>query len=261
MKTFRVSTDGQGNPRIEALALPFLRPGPAATPAELEQAPDPATFAAVEGVRAVSTVAGSEEVVTGAGPRRLILVVSGSLRLGVPDMSATAGPGDVVFVDLPDGAEHPATISSVADGRYLEVEVGDAWVPRGVVPPSLDEDRRQADADPQLTRLYSEGDLAHLGDLSGLFTDAAAPQDAYALTFICLSPGMDSDFHTEPDVSLVFVLSGGFTLEVGGSGGRQTLRAGDVGLVEDFEGQGHASSVEGETRFAVLTLPREHQWK
>lgn len=257
MKTFRICSDGQGNPRIEALALPFLRPGPAATPAELEQAPDPATFVAVEGARAVTTAAG-DELVTGAGPRRLLLVVSGSLQLSVPEMRASAGPGDVVLVDLPGGAES-ALVTSVGDGRHLEVEVGDAWLPKGVVPPVLDEERRDVGTDPQLTRLYSDGEVAHLADLSALFADAG-PQNVYALTFICLSPGMDSDFHTEPDVSLVFVLSGGFTVEVGGSGGRRTLRAGDVGLVEDFEGQGHASSVDGETRFAVLTLPRDHQW-
>lgn len=260
MKSLHVCPDGLGNPRIEALALPFLAPGPTATAADQDRSPDPQTMTAAASARAVTRRTGLHEVIPGGSPRRLLIVVSGTLQVIVPDMRARVSPGDALFLDLPGSSEHPAVLRPATDCRYVEVGVSDAWLPTGTVPPALDEGRRTPLAEPRLLRMYSDEGLAHLEDLADLFSQDCAPQEVTALSFVSLSPGMRSGWHTEPGVSLLIVLAGGFELEVGGVGGRRTLRAGDICLVEDFAGQGHRSSSDGETRFAVLSLPTDHRW-
>nr|BFE55587.1 hypothetical protein GCM10020063_001130 [Dactylosporangium thailandense] len=261
MKTLRVGSDGQGLPRLESLALPFLAQGPSATPADQERAPQPDMAAAVRRVRAVSGPAGTLEVVDGPSPRRLLVLVSGSLVVSVPEMRARLGAGDVLFLDAPEPLGAPARVMAETPCSYLDVEVEPEWLPVGTVPPALDEGRRSAWTAPRVLRMTSDGERAHLAPFNELFAEPPAPsQDVDALTFVSLSPSLRSGWHTEPAVSLVVVLAGGFELEVGGYGGRRTLRAGDVCLVEDFEGQGHKSSMDGETRFAALRLPRNHRW-
>jgi hypothetical protein len=256
MTTLRLGLDGLGRPRIEALALPFLSPGPTATDADRASAPDPSSFASVDTIRTVAMPAGWSSAPT---DRTLLLVVSGSLRVLVPDMQGRLGAGDVLYVDLAgDAALSSVTLRADTEVRLVEVAVPDSWSPDGIVPPVLDEARRSARSAPRLVHLVSRDDIAHLDPLS-LFGDDGA-QDVNALSFVSLSPGMTSDWHTEPGVSLLVVLSGGFEVEVAGAGGRLTLRPGDVCLVEDFDGQGHRSSSDGETRFAVLSLPRDHRY-
>ncbi|MFI5953922.1 hypothetical protein [Cryptosporangium sp. NPDC051539] len=250
MKTLRVAPDGAGNPRLESLSLPFASAGPTATTADREASPDPGTATAVRQARAVTLPAGRTEP---AGERRLFLVIAGVLDVTVPHMHARLGPGDVLFLDA------PAEIRAATPCSYLEVEVDPGWLPVGTVPPALEEGRRSAAAAPQLLRMFSDGEVAHLATFDELFAPAPA-QDVTALSFVCLSPSMTSDWHTEASTSLLVVLAGGFEVEVGGRGGRRTLRAGDLCLVEDYEGQGHKSSSDGETRFAVLSLPRDHGW-
>lgn len=261
MKTLRVSRDGQGSPRLESLSLPFITPGPTATDRDHAVAPDPSTFSAVRSFRAASVPAGPLEVVEGGGPRRLLLVVAGSVRVITPEMRGRLGAGDVLLIDTPEPLAAPAQLEAATPCSYLDVEVDEAWLPMGTVPPALDEGRRASSAAARLLRMSSDGAVAHLSDFDDLFS--GSPDEAQvvtALSFVSLSPSMDSDWHTEPRTSLLVVLAGGFEVEVGGTGGRRTLRAGDVCLVEDFEGQGHKSSSDGETRFAVLSLPRDHRW-
>ncbi len=261
MKTIRIARDGQEAPRLESLPLPFLTPGPTATATDQALAPEPSTMSAARRVRSVAASAESLEVVAGGGARRLLVVVSGVLQVLVPDMRARLGAGDVLLVDLPDPVEAPAQIRAATACSYLEVELDAAWQPVGTVPPPLDEGRRTAGTAPRLLRMFSDGEVAHLARFDELFSEPHSPaQDVNALSFVCLSPSMHSDWHTEPGTSLLVVLAGGFEVEVGGDGGRRTLRAGDICLVEDFEGQGHKSSSDGETRFAVLSLPRDNQW-
>jgi quercetin dioxygenase-like cupin family protein len=212
-------------------------------------------------LRAKSISTGPVELAVGRSERRLFLVISGSLQVSVPDMRASLDAGDVILMDVPDPHEAPVEFLSATGCSYLEVDVAPAWQPTGTVPPALDEGRRTARDAPCLLRLFSDGEVAHLTAFTDLFAALAEqPQEVIALSFVCLSPSMQSDWHTEPGTSLLVVLAGGFDVEVGGNGGRRTLRAGDVCLVEDFEGQGHRSSSIGETRFAVLTLPRGHRW-
>ncbi|MFG2514070.1 hypothetical protein [Streptomyces sp. NPDC048584] len=224
-------------------------------------APDPGSMSAVRHMRSAHIPAGPLETVAGGSARRLFLVVSGTIQVTVPDMRARLGPGDVLFLDASGSPDAPVHIRAATPCSYLEVEVEAAWLPRGTVPPSMDEGRRTAYAPPRLLRMFSDGEVAHLSPFDDLF--AAPPRQTQAvgaLSFVCLSPSMRSDWHTEPGTSLLIVLTGGFEVEVGGFGGRRTLRAGDVCLVEDFEGQGHRSSSDGETRFAVLALPDDHLW-
>lgn len=261
MKTLRVVSDGQGCPRLESLALPFLAQGPTVTSQDVERSPAPTTTAAVRWARPASTPAGRLETVRGTSSRRLFLVISGLIEVVAPYMQATLGPGDVLFLDVLGQLTEPAVLSAATPCSYVEVEVDAEWSPIGTVPPYIDEGRRTRRTAPTVLRVESDGERAHLVPFDELFTQAATPpQDVEALTFMCLSPAMTSDWHTEPGVSLVVVLAGGFEIEVGGDGGRRTLRAGDVCLVEDFEGQGHKSSMDGETRFAALRLPQNHQW-
>ncbi|MDH6573724.1 quercetin dioxygenase-like cupin family protein [Streptomyces sp. SAI-117] len=262
MKTLRVARDGRGCPRIESLSLPFVTPGPTATDADHELAPGPGSMSAVRQVRSAAVPPGPLETVSGDSARRLFLVVSGTLQVIVPDMRARLGAGDVLFLDVPGPLEAPVHIRAASRCSYLEVEVEPAWLPVGTVPPSLDEGRRTAYGSPRLLRLFSDGEVAHLSPFDDLFSaPAEKTQQVNALSFVSLSPSMSSDWHTEPGTSLLVVLAGGFEVEVGGNGGRRTLRAGDVCLVEDFEGQGHKSSSDGETRFAVLALPEGHLWR
>lgn len=255
-----MGSDGRGFPRIESLALPFVTQGPSATEIDQQRAPEPHLGTAVRRMRAVSAPPGTLELLEGPSPRRLIIVVSGALAVGVPDMRAKLGAGDVLLLDLPESVGAPTRVTAERQSRYLEVEVEPAWQPQGSVPPALDEGRRSAAAAPRVLRMTSDGERAHLAQFDELFTDTAVSQDVDGLTFVCLSPSLSSDWHTEQTVSLVVVLAGGFDLEVGGEGGRRTLRAGDVCLVEDFDGQGHKSSMDGETRFAAIRLPRNHRW-
>lgn len=260
MKTLRIATDGTGCPRLESLPLPFLSPGPTATAADKESAPAPTTLAAVDAMRTTAVTAGWQGDLTGTS--RLYLLISGSLRVMVPEMQARVTAGDVLFLDLDADTELPARLRAETDVQMIEVSVHDTWSPVGTVPPELEEARRGVRSEGRVVHLRSEGGAAHLVDLPELFA-GAAEQSIQALSFVCLSPGMTSDWHTEPGVSLLVVLAGGFEVEVGGSGGvggRLTLRAGDVCLVEDFDGQGHKSSSDGETRFAVLSLPRDHRY-
>ncbi|GAB7004781.1 hypothetical protein JCM18899A_22540 [Nocardioides sp. AN3] len=215
----------------------------------------------VRHVRAVSVPAGLLEVVNGACSRRLFLLVSGSLEVTVPHMRATLHEGDVLFVDVPERLAAAAELTAAMGCSYLEVQVGAGWLPVGIVPPALDEEPRSDPSALRVVRMASDGERAHLTPFDALFTEwPARPQDVSALTFICLSPSMTSDWHTEEGVTLLVVLAGGFEVEVGGNGGRRTLRPGDTCLVEDFEGQGHKSATHGETRFAALRLPRDHHW-
>ncbi|MFF4054020.1 cupin domain-containing protein [Streptomyces chartreusis] len=212
-------------------------------------------------MRSTHVPAGPLETVAGSSARRLFLVVSGMIQVIVPDMRARLGPGDVLFLDALGSSEAPVHIRAATPCSYLEIEVEPAWLPVGTVPPSMDEGRRTAYAPPRLLRMISDGEVAHLSPFDDLFMPPPRQaQVVTALSFVCLSPSMRSDWHTEPGTSLLIVLSGGFEVEVGGNGGRRTLRAGDVCLVEDFEGQGHKSSSDGETRFAVLALPKDHLW-
>lgn len=260
MKTLRVGRDGRGGPRLESLALPFLSPGPTATPQDRGLAPEPSTMTAVRRVRPATVPAGRIETVTGGGARRLLVVISGDLQVLVPAMRASLGPGDVLLLDVAEPLDAPVELRAGTPSAYLDVEVEEAWLPAGIVPPALEEGRRTARTAPRLLRMFSDGEVAHLAVFDELLAAAATDQDVTALSFVCLSPGMGSDWHTEPGVSLLVVLAGGFEVEVGGTGGRRTLRPGDVCLVEDFDGQGHKSSSDGETRFAVLSLPRDHAW-
>jgi quercetin dioxygenase-like cupin family protein len=215
----------------------------------------------VRSVRAVALGVDALEQILGETARRLLLVVSGTLELRTPDMRAELRAGDVGFVDLPDALEEPAQLRAVTDCLYLDVEVEAGWLPVGSVPPYVDDAPGTAAETPQLLRLRSDGQVAHLRPFDNLAAfDGTASQDVLALNFVCLSPSMSADWHTEAGTSLLVMLAGRFEVEVGGRGGRRVLRAGDVCLVEDFDGQGHRSSSHGETRFAVLKLPREHAW-
>jgi quercetin dioxygenase-like cupin family protein len=209
----------------------------------------------------VKVPAGVIDDAGGRSARRLHVVVAGSLRVEVPEMRALVGAGDVLFLDTPDLPDAPVRLSAAVPSCYLEIEVDDEWPAAGTVPPALDEGRRSPASPPSLLRLASDGEVAHLTTLDRLFSPPPSQtQEVTTMTFVCLSPGMRSDWHTEPGVSLVVGLAGGFELGVGGTGGRRTLRPGDVCLVEDFEGQGHTSASDGETRFLALALPRDHRW-
>lgn len=261
MKTLCVTPDGRGAPRLESLALPFFATGPTATSRDRDLAPEASSATAIRHVRAIEAGSGLFEVFEGDSERRLYIVVAGSLQVVVPEMRASLGPGDVLFLDVTDPLTAPATLSSAASCAFLEVEVEAGWQPIGTVPPALDEERRSPRAAPLALRMVSDGALTHLMTFDDLFSPLRAhSQEVASLSFVCLSPAMDSDWHTEPNASLLVVLSGGFQLEASGDGGRRTLRAGDVCLVEDFDGQGHKSSSDGETRFVVLRLPRDHRW-
>ena len=256
MRTLRIRKDGAGNPRLESLPLPFLSPGPTATETERALAPDPDSVTAVEAMRAKAVPGGWNAGL--AGDRRLYLLLSGTLRVSVPHMQARLGAGDVLLVDLAEDGPIEGRLHADTNLQVIEVKVQDRWRSDGIVPPQLEEARRGPRTAARLVHLVSVNEVAHLADLPDIFA-TGAEQRVDALSFVCLSPEMTSDWHTEPGVSLLFVLSGGFEIEVGGTGGRVTLRAGDLCLVEDFDGQGHRSTSDGETRFAVLSLPRNHR--
>lgn len=255
MKTLRVRKDGAGNPRLESLPLPFMSPGPTATETDRALAPDPDSVTAVDTMRAKAISGGWNAGL--AGVRRLYLLVSGTLRVSVPQMQARLSAGDVLLLDIAEDGPVEGRLHADTNLQMIEVTVQDGWWSDGIVPPALEEARRGPRTAARLVHLFSANEFAHLADLSEMFA-TGAEQGVDALSFVCLSPGMTSDWHTEPSVSLLFVLSGGFEIEVGGTGGRLTLRAGDLCLVEDFDGQGHRSSSDGETRFAVLSLPHGH---
>ncbi|WP_236792287.1 cupin domain-containing protein [Amycolatopsis sp. GM8] len=259
MTGFRLSRDGAGKSRIAALTLPFLHFGATATEEEQAAAPDPRLAGAIGPVRTHRYADGTSESLVDS-PRRLLLVVSGAVRIDAPDMRAVARPGDVVLVDAT--GEQDLTARFVGETRLIEVEVTGEWQ-AGSVMPELLEARRGPRNAPTIAEMYVADDRANLRDLDRLFpaTPGDSPgQDALALSWMCLSPGSFGDWHTEPSPSLVFVLSGGFELEVGGSGGKRVLHAGDVCLVRDDHGQGHRSRTHGETRFAAIRLPDDHQW-
>src|SRR4051812_17624406 len=105
MRTLRIRPDGRGAPRLEALELPFLCPGPSATAENHDRAPAPEMAAEVGAVRSRRLGAGTAEPEP-AGGRRLTVVVAGSVVVTVPDMQAVLEPGDVLFADDPgDGVQ------------------------------------------------------------------------------------------------------------------------------------------------------------
>jgi quercetin dioxygenase-like cupin family protein len=175
-------------------------------------------------------------------------------------MRAQLRPGDVLFTDEPGDGVSARTIG---DTRLIEVEVDETWDPAGSAPPAIDEGARGPRDRPSLSEMYVQDARAHLRDFERLFPGApgtSADQPVLAMTFMCLSPGLFGDWHTEKTTSLVIGLAGGFELEVGGEGRRRVLRAGDLCLIRDDEGQGHISRTHGETRFVQLVLPTDHRW-
>ncbi|WP_236792204.1 hypothetical protein [Amycolatopsis sp. GM8] len=255
MKSYWLVTDGAGGSRIEALPLPYAYVGPTATDADRHRMPPPELAREVRAVRSIRS-AGGGVAAGGTAVRRLLFLVSGSLTVATADMTAVLDPGDVLFVD--DLASNKHTLTYRGDARALEVEVTDSWTPQGSVAPVLADDARRADADPLLREMYVADGKANFRSLPGFFeesSDTARP--IQALSFVGLSPDSFGDWHTEKPISLVFVLAGGFELEVGGTGGTQVFRPGDVCVVRDHDGQGHRTRTRGETRFAALVLAPE----
>jgi len=255
MRSFRLATDGVGAPRLESLPLPFLHIGPTATEADQARTPDPALATHVRSVRPLSRHDGEVTHSGDAAGRRLVFVVAGSLSVAVGTDLARLGPGDVLFLDHGAGGDHKLTWGG--DARAFEVEVEDAWTPTGSVAPALEDPRAESEA-ARTDRIHVADELAHFAEL-----DAFAPGDAQAvehLSFLAFSPGIDADWHTEAAPTLVIVLTGGFELEVGGTGGARTFRPGDVCLTEDLHGQGHRTRTHGDTRVAAVGLPVGHRW-
>ena len=257
MKSLRLCTDGAGSSKLESLSLPFLFFGPTATDGDRARMPKPEVAVAYESVRLVRQRDGHREQGGDDRSRRLLLVVSGGVRACAGDMRASLGPGDVLFVDDPESARHELRFEG--DSRIVRIDVADSWAPQGLVPPALDEPRR--DGGPLLKQMYVEGEQARFRDADALFDDGA-PRPVARVMFMCLSADQFGDWHTEEATSLVVVLSGGFELEVGGDGGAvEVFRAGDVCLVQDHHGQGHISRTHGETRFVAIAVPEEHVWE
>lgn len=250
MKSYWLVTDGAGGSRIESLPLPFAYAGPTVTDADRQRMPPPGLAREVRAVRSLRST--DSDAVAG---RRLLFLVSGSLTVATPQMTAVLAPGDVLFVD--DLASNEHTLTCHADTRMLAAEVTDSWTPQGTVAPILTDDERADDA-PLLREMYVAGGQANFRDLTGFFPDPdGAARDVRSLSFVTLAPGLFGDWHTEEATSLVVVLAGGFELEVGGVGGTQVFRPGDVCVVRNHEGQGHRTRTHGETRFAAFVLAPE----
>lgn len=245
MKSYWLVTDGAAGSRIESLPLPFTYAGPTMADADQRRMPPPEL---AKEVRAVRTLRSVDSDAVG---RRLLFVVSGSLTVATPEMTAVLAPGDVLFVDDLDSNKH--TLTCHGDVRVIEADVTDSWTPQGSVAPLLADDER-ADAAPLLREMYVAGGQANFRDLTGFFPGGAAVR---SMSFVTLSPGLFGDWHTEEAASVVVVLAGGFELEVGGVGGTLVFRPGDVCVVRDQEGQGHRTRTHGETRFAHFVLAPE----
>jgi len=256
VKSLRLCTDGAGSSKLESLPLPFLFFGPTATEADRARMPKPEVAVAYESVRLVRPRDGHREHGGDDRARRLVLVVSGGIDVCAGGMRASLRPGDVLFVDDPESAQHE--LGFEGDSRIVRIDVADSWEPNGVVPPALDESRR--DGGPLLKHMYVEEEQARFREADALFDDGT-PRPVARVMFMGLSPDQFGDWHTEESTSLVVVLSGGFELEVGGGGGAmEVFRAGDVCLVQDRHGQGHISRTHGETRFVAVAVPDEHVW-
>lgn len=251
MKAVSVVPDGIGGSILEALPLPSPVIGPRANGRTAVGEPI--------GSNAKSVVVGRiGSGVTAVGPKARVLrfVVDGDITVASSGESVGLVRGDVVLVDDLESTGH--SVTSTAGAWLLDVEIDSAWTPSGAVPAPLD---RAASGEPLRRRMYVDEGRAHFGQLEGLLVADAPPQPVNALSFLCLTDGVVSDWHTEEGASLVVVLSGGFELEVGGQGGVQVFRAGDICLVDDREGQGHITRTRGDTRFAAIALPDDHNWK
>lgn len=258
MRSFLLCPDGRGDSRLESLALPFMVAGPTATDQDKAAMPPPELAREISSVCPVRHLDGTQQTATA---RQLALVVSGSVEVRASYQRATLRPGDVLLAD-DQGGKHALAYSG--DCRILEAEVTAAWLPQGTVPPPVDDDQRGAGDAPKIKYMFVADEKAHFQDFDWLFPAApgiAKPQPALGMSLICLSPDSFGNWHTEKGVSLVVVLSGGFELEVGGAGGAQLFRAGDVCLVEDLHGQGHITRTHGDTRFAAIAIPDTHGWK
>lgn len=250
MKSVAVVVDGVGGSTLEALALPSPVMGPRATGREESGEPIGGNATSVRVTRV------EPRVQAGPTARTLRFVIDGEVSVTSSGETVRLSRGDVVLVDDLGSTGH--TITSAGGAWLLDVEIAPGWSASGAVPAPTE--RAVSDA-PVLLRMYVEDGRAHLGRLDELLVPGAPPQPVKALSFLCLTDGVASDWHTEEGVSLVVVLSGGFELEVGGRGGSQVLRAGDVCLVDDREGQGHITRTHGDTRFAAIALPADHYWK
>jgi quercetin dioxygenase-like cupin family protein len=258
MRSFLLRPDGRGDSRLESLALPFSVFGPTATDDDRAAMPPPDLAREIVSVRPVRHLNGTQQ---GATARHLALVVSGTVELRASYQRAILRPGDVLFADDP-GGEH--VLAYEGDCRILEVEVTGSWAPQGIVPPPVEDNQRGSGDVPKLQYMFVADEKAHFRDFGDLFPPPPGmvkPQPALGLSLVCLSPDSFGDWHTEKAVNLVVVLSGGFELEVGGAGGAQVFRAGDICLVEDLHGQGHITRTHGDTRFAAIAIPDSHGWK
>lgn len=253
MKSVRLRVDGSGQSQITSLQLPMPTFGPTASADEIGEP----IGAEANGASFERLSQGSDE----PGPRRRVLrfVLQGDYVLTASNGSARLEPGDVVLVDDLDSLGH--RVYSQTGAVLLDIEIGPGWLPSGTVPPPL-AGNNQGQRVPRFRRMYVESGQAHFADFAD-FDDVLESVGSFpvdGLNFICLSAGVASDWHTEPGVSLVVVMEGGFELEVSGHGGAQVFLAGDFCLVDDRSGKGHLTRTHGETRFAALALPSGGHW-
>jgi quercetin dioxygenase-like cupin family protein len=249
MISLRLAADAVGDARLEALPLPFAFAGPTATERDQSLAPAPEVARQYTSLRAVVHPDEAQDAT-----RKLVVLVSGEIQVEGSYQRATLRPGDVLLLDEPPADK--GTVTYAPGTRTVEVGLADEWRPGGSTAPVTDEERRGAADEPRLTEMYVADDVAHFRDLGTVFP--GSPEPLLAASFLGLSPGLVSDWHTEKGIGLVVVLSGGFELEVGGSGGAQVFRAGDVCLVDDRVGQGHITRTHGETRFLHLVVADDH---
>lgn len=257
MRTFHLVLDGAGAAKLEALALPFALYGATAADRDRERAPGPEATDEYRTVRLIARPAGLVENTATIGHRRLLFIVSGSVELTTAYMAVVLNPGDVVFVD--DLGSSTGVLTYNEDTRIVDLEVSDQWAPGGVVPPAIEE----PDVVSKIVEIYVADERANFRDADGLFNRQEAgksPESVLGASFLAFSPDLLSDWHTETEISIVVVLSGGFELEVGGVGGEEVLRAGDVCLVDDRSGQGHITRTHGETRIVAIKIPSDHRW-
>ncbi|TSD40359.1 hypothetical protein FFI94_032020 [Rhodococcus sp. KBS0724] len=258
MKTYHLGLDGQGDTKLESLPLPFIFNGTTATDRDRERAPGPEIAQKYAALRLLKRQAGFVENTAARAYPRLLIIASGSVELTTAYMVAELSPGDVMYLDDLNGGTGVLTYGE--DTRIIEIEVSTDWKPEGVVPPVI----KDAGVANKVVEMHVADEKAHFRDASGLFdlqeTDDSA-ESILAVSFLAFSPDLVSDWHTEAAVSIVVALSGGFELQVGGQGGEEVLRAGDVCLVDDRTGQGHITRIHGETRVVAIRIPNEHRWR
>ncbi|MEM7540782.1 MAG: hypothetical protein AAF384_04250 [Pseudomonadota bacterium] len=79
---------------------------------------------------------------------------------------------------------------------------------------------------------------------------------ATKVTFGKLPPGWFGDWHPTPRKQYIVLMQGAFEIETG-NGEKRIFKAGDLMLLEDTEGRGHATRVVGDdsVHYAAIAVP------